>query len=216
MAKFAILIPTVVTREAEFKRLVDILEPQVKKHKGEVEVLVYWNNFEQELGEIRQRMLENATAEYVAFIDDDDTVSDDYCDLIVPLLDGVDHIGFKLKFTENGRQHKPVYHSKEKSGGRYYDDSTGFYRPCSAKDPIKRSIALQGHYEDGDYRKNIGEEDVWIPRVTPLIHTEHFIDKEIYHYDKWHGKGVFGRYDPAEGNYTKPKLPKYFKHMEWK
>lgn len=213
--KFSILIPTVVTRDAEFKRLIGILEPQVVKYAGDIEVVCYWNNFEHDLGLIRQRMLETAGGEYVAFIDDDDTVTEDYCDSIFPLLDGVDHIGFKIKFTENGRQQKPVIHSKEKSGGRYYDDSTGFYRPCSAKDPIRKEIALQGHYDDGDYARGIGEEDVWIPRATDLIQTEHFIDKVIYNYNKWHGKGVFNRTEPAEGDFTRPRLPTHFRYMEW-
>lgn len=214
-SKLSILIPTVVTRDVEFKRLVDIVAPQVAKYKGDIQVLVYWNNFEHDLGLIRQKMMEAADSEYVVFFDDDDTVTEDWCDLVYPLLDGVDHIGFKLKFTENGKQQKPVYHSMKLSGGNYYDDHSGFYRPTSAKDPMRKEVAMKGKWSDGDYRKGIPEEDAWIPQVVPHIKTEHFIDKEIYHYDKWVGKGVFARYDPAEGDFVRPKLPKYFSYMEW-
>lgn len=211
--KLSILIPTVTIREAEFARLRDILSTQVVKYGGRIEVLVYWNNFEHPIGEIRQRMLKEARGEYVVFIDDDDTVPDYFCKEIMPLLDGVDHIGYQVQFTRNGRVQKPVYHTIKSSG--YYDDSTGFYRKVTPKDPIRRDIALQGSYDRSDYTIGLGEETTWMEDVTPLVKTEHYIDKIMYYYNQVEGSGVFARTEPAEGNFTPPTLPKYFRFMEW-
>lgn len=211
--KLEILIPTVVNRDAEFKRLVDILAPQVAKHKGAVGVLVYWNNYEHPIGDIRQKMQETSQAEYITFIDDDDTVPDYFCDEIVPLLDGVDHIGYQLDFKRNGRQQLPVYHTIKSRG--YYDDSTGFYRKVTPKDPIRRELSLKGDYSRADYTKGLGEETVWMDDVTDLVKTEHYIDKVMYYYNQQEGKGVFSRTKSEQGEFKRPELPKYFRYMEW-
>lgn len=211
--KLQILVPTVVIRDFEFERLVGILKPQVAKYKGDIGVLVYWNNFEHTIGDIRQRMIEKAVADYVVFIDDDDTVPNYYCDEIYPLLDGVDHIGFQMQFTRNGRMQLPVYHTIRSKG--YYDDSTGFYRKVTPKDPIRRGIALQGSYARSDYNKGLSEETTWMEDVTPLVKTEHYIDKIMYYYDQREGQGVFKRTNPEQGEFKRPKLPKYFEYMEW-
>lgn len=211
--KLQILIPTVVTRDSEFKRLVDILAPQVNKYKGDVGVLVYWNNFEHTIGDIRQKMLEKAIAEYVTFIDDDDTVPDYFCDEIYPLLDGVDHIGYRIEFKRNGKVQLPVYHTIKSKG--YYDDSTGFYRQVTPKDPIRRDIALQGSYSRSDYNIGLSEETTWMEDVTPLVRTEHYIDKVMYYYNQQEGQGVFNRTKSEQGDFVRPKLPGYFTYMEW-
>lgn len=211
--KLSILIPTVVTRDYEFKRLMGILEPQVAKYGGDIEVVVYWNNFEHSIGHIRQRMLEKAKGQYVTFIDDDDTVPEYFCDEIYPLLNGVDHIGYEIEFTRNGKVQKPVYHTIKSKG--YYDDSTGFFRQVTPKDPILREIALKGSYDRSDYSKGLSEETTWMEDVTPLVKTENYIDKIMYYYNQQEGKGVFARTDAAKGDFTRPRLPTYFRYMEW-
>jgi glycosyltransferase involved in cell wall biosynthesis len=212
MTKFEILIPTVVTRQEKFAELIAVLAPQLEKYNGDIMGLIYWNNFEAPLGNVRQAMLKAARGQYVAFIDDDDMISDDYCDQIYPLLDGVDHIGMKLKFTSGGQPQRPVYHTIKAKG--WYDDDTGFYRKITAKDPIKRELALLGDYSKGDFEKGVSEEEIWAEAVIPYVETEHFIDKEIYHYRHNHLQSVFKRTEPETGEHTKPRLGKYFRFME--
>lgn len=210
--KLSILIPTVVTRADEFSRLLKKLEPQVRQYEGDIEVLIYWNNFEIPLPRLRQEMLKAATGEYVVFIDDDDMVSNDYCEQIMPLLDGVDHIGMKLFFTSNGKRMKPVYHTIKAEG--WYENNDGFYRQITAKDPIRRELALKGDYGNGNFERGISEEEAWAKDVVPHVKTEHFIDKEIYHYSQVESNSVFRRTNPEEGKFKRPELPKYFKYME--
>lgn len=206
--KWQILIPSVVIRDELLKRLIDRLQPQVAKYKGDIGVLIHWNNFEHQIGYVRQRLLEEASAEYVSFIDDDDLVPEDYCDSIYPLLDGVDYIGYKSAVFQNGRQMPwNVTHSLENSG--WYEDGNDFYRRVVHTNPIKRELALKGRYDLGDYTKGIPEERVYADHLDDLVETEHYIDKVLHHYHQSNDT-LFRRYTPASGNFKRPMLPKHF------
>lgn len=206
--KWQILIASVVIRDELLKRLIDRLQPQVAKYKGDVGVLIHWNNFEQQIGNVRQQLLEEATAEYVSFIDDDDLVPEDYCDTIYPLLDGVDYIGYKSAVFQGGQQMPwNVTHSLKNKG--WYEDGDNFYRRVVHTNPIKRELALQGRYDLGDYTKNKPEERVYADLLDRLVRTEHYVDKVLHYYHQSNDT-LFRRYTPAEGSFRRPNLPKYF------
>lgn len=212
--KWSILIPTVVTRPELFERLANRLAPQVAKYKGDVEVVVYWNNFEQQVGKIRQQMVEESKAEYVNFIDDDDLVVEDYVDTIYPLLDGVDYIGFMVDFYTNGTKvNKPVIHSL--TVDRWHETESGFYRRGVHTNPVKRELAVKyGGYDGGNYDPELGrviaEDSLYADNIGPHLKTEHYIPRpmHIYYQTDDHAWGVFKE---QEGKYKRPKLPKYFR-----
>lgn len=210
--RWTILIPSVVTRDEELKTLIKCLEPQVDAFEGDIRVMVYWNNFELELGKLRQKMIEDAQGEYVSFIDDDDLVSEDYCRKIYPLLDGVDYIGFRVKYTQSGILQKPVIHSLAAEG--WMEDDKGFYRQATHLNPIKRSIALKARYDRGDYYKGIPEDITYSEAASKLCKTENYVDEELYYYQQRPGKSVFNRFSPAEGEFQKPVLPRYFYYQK--
>lgn len=207
--KWSILIPTVVDRPEPFARLADRLAPQVAKAKGQVEVVVFYNNYERQIGVLRQLLLQDARGEYVNFIDDDDLVTEDYVESILPLLDGVDYIGFKVDFYSNGvKVKKPVIHSLECRD--WYEDETGFYRRVVHTNPIKRELALlHANYQDSDYKNGKPEDELYHRNMNNYVHTEHFIDKELHIYLQTndHAWSNFER-KVATG---RPKLPKYFR-----
>lgn len=206
--KWQILIPTVVNREEQFKRLADTLAPQVAKYKGDIEVLVYWNNYETELSKLRQKMIEYTTADYINFIDDDDLVSEDYCDKIYPLLDGVDYIGFRVAFFQGGRKQKQVVHSLTSEG--WFDNQDGFYRRGTLINPTKRELMLKAGFKDSDYKKNIPEDITYANNVDKYLKTEHFIEDEIHIYLPT-DHHAWEHFDSVDGDWKRPKLPKYFK-----
>lgn len=206
--KWQILIPTVVDREEQFKRLVDTLAPQVEKYKGDIEVIVYWNNYETELSRLRQKMIEYATAEYTNFIDDDDLVSEDYCDKIYPLLDGVDYIGFRVAFYQNSQKQKQVVHSLTCEG--WFDNQDGFYRRGTLINPTKRTLMLKAGFKDSDYKKDIPEDVTYAKKVDKLLKTEHFIEDEVHIYLPT-DHHAWSHFDSVDGDWKRPKLPKYFK-----
>lgn len=209
--KWSILIPTVVTRPDEFKRLVDILAPQVEKYKGDIEVVAYWNNFENGIGKVREQLIVDAKGEYINFIDDDDLVVEDYCDTIYPLLDGVDYIGFRVKFLSNGQEQKPVIHSL--TCNAWEDTQEGYYRRVTMINPIKRSLALKSNVGKGDYKKGIPEEKVYADTLDKITKTEHFIDRPMHIYQP--SSSVFNRFESEGGSFKRPELPKYFRFSRY-
>lgn len=210
--RWNILIPTVVTRPDQFKRLSETLAPQVAKYKGDIEVIVLWNNYEHELSELRQSMLEYATADYVNFIDDDDNVTNDYCDRIYPLLDGVDYIGFRVAFYQNNQKQKQVVHSLTSEG--WFDNNEGFFRRGTLINPTKRGLMLKAGFKESDYRKGIPEDTTYATNVDPFLKTEHFIEEEVHIYMPTDDH-AWSRFEPEKGKFKRPELPEYFKFHPW-
>lgn len=175
--KLSILIATVGQRNERFTNLVKVLMPQVKKYGGSIQVLAYWNNGEHPLGEIRQSLVEEATGDYISFIDDDDLVPEYYCQEIYEKLNGADYIGWRMQAWHNGEKLKPTYHSLRYAS--WFEDEDGFYRNISHLNPIKRKLAAQASFL---VAKDMPEDQPWTQRVSSLVHTEEYIDKVMYFY----------------------------------
>lgn len=138
------------------------------------------------VGGTRQWMIENAPADYVSFVDDDDLVAGDYVARVMKVLDSPDPpdvVGFRLRYFLDGVQAGVAVHSynavnisavlRERSW-RKYD------RQPNHLNPVRRSIALRVGYkmldtgEDGDYATRMG-------KLSPRP-REVFIDAYQYDY----------------------------------
>lgn len=173
--KLSILIASLGRRHTQLQALLDILMPQVNRHKGNIEVIVYQNNGGLSIGEYRQTLLREARGQYVCFIDDDDSIPKFYCKKIMDNL-GKDYVGFKVKLTNNEIERPPVYHSIRYPG--WFQDEHGYYRGVTHLNPIKRSIALKGTF----HTNGSGEDENWAREVRPYVKTENFIDSFMYFY----------------------------------
>lgn len=174
--RWTILIATLGQRRDRFQRLLNCLTPQVSQARGAVSVLVYWDcGGTASLSEIRQWLVEEAAGQYVSFVDDDDLVAEDYVATILPLLDGVDQIGWQMQHYADGVPSKPTYHSLRY--GRWSDDSNGYYRDISHLNPIRRELALQA-----DFRLAIPEDVSWADQMRGKVKTEHYVDDIMYFY----------------------------------
>lgn len=169
--KWTIAILTVKGREQDFERIRGILEYQIAD-RNDIEILVSSHD-KMNIGDKRQWCLDNASGEYINFIDDDDLIAHDYIDTIYPLLDDVDYVGFQLQHFFNGKKSKPTYHSLRYK--TWEEDEDGFYRNVSHLNPIRTTIAREGKFA-GDY----GEDFTWSQQVHPQ--TEHYIDRPMYFY----------------------------------
>ena len=80
MPKLSILIPSVPSRKTQMIELLDSLENQLLSlgRSNDVEILVFYDNKLRTVGAKRNDLLYLAKGEYLAFIDDDDNVSDSY------------------------------------------------------------------------------------------------------------------------------------------
>ncbi len=129
-------------------------------------------------GAKRNDLIENATGDYIVFIDDDDWVPDYYVEEILKATESnPDCIGMKGYMTTNGESRKDF----EIRLGHPFQEVNGIYlRHPNHISPIKRELALQCKFPD----KSNQEDYEWSCELKnkDLLKTEVFIDKDMYHY----------------------------------
>ncbi len=156
----------------------DVLRPQVnlRVQKG-VEVVVTMYDTSVSMGENRQRMIDDAQGEYVNFVDDDDLIPANYVARILPLLDGVDYIGFQVQTYIDVVKLAPTYHSLRYD--RWWQDNKGAYRDISHLNPIRRELAIQVRHEGG-----YTHDQSWAGgmRSKGIVKSEHYVDEVMYFY----------------------------------
>src|ERR1035437_1150412 len=171
--KWEILILTMSTRKDFLNRLLVFLGPQIVPG---VKITIRTCDPKHTLGENREMMRRAATAEYINFIDDDDLVAPDYVDRILPLLDGVDQVGFECEvWSDNVKDQKRDFHVL-KAGG-WHENEWAFWRDISHLQPMRRELALAEPMEGGH-----GEDSRWADKMRGKVKTEHYIDKILYFY----------------------------------
>lgn len=205
--RLSILIATQGRRNPKFRILIQRLMQQVRKHRGEIEVVAYWNNGEQPIGKIRRDLVEDAQGEYVCFVDDDDAVPDYYCDEIIKAL-GKDYVGFKVKLFNDGVEMPTAYHDLQYQV--WTDDENGYYRGVTHLNPIRRSLAVLGSFE----AMGAGEDAQWARSIMPYVKEQNYVDKIMYFY--YHDKedtSFGGDHHPTNKPYRRPKIEyKYFRY----
>lgn len=156
--RFQILIPTMPGREAMLLRLVKSLEPQLAKHPLATYLI---DGGAGSIGAKRQRMMEKATGEYIAFVDDDDAVSGDYLDRIMPCLkSGPDCVGITMHVTIDGQpwHPSPIFrHSlRYRENFQWHGQNRTPHHLC----PLRRDLAIRSRFPDlmwgEDYRFALG------------------------------------------------------------
>lgn len=186
--KFAILIATIETRKPQFEKLRSFIRSQIVKNSliGQCEIVHISDNKEISVGLKRQRLLEIANSNYVAFIDDDDWVSDDYLKTIINSIDtnSPDSIGFLVRCTFNGSN--PIMAKASNQYADWAEDVDGYkyVRTPYHKTPIRRDLAVQigfkdiRYAEDHDYSRRL--------KAAGLIRKEDYIDSPLYYYSYVH------------------------------
>ena len=181
---FQILIPTMPGREAMLFALLEVLEPQLKKHKA---ASYFIDAGAGSIGAKRQRMIEAATADYIAFVDDDDMVSADYLDRIMPCLQSrPDCVGITMHVTMDGRDWHPspiFRHSlRFKENHQWHGQDRTPHHLC----PIKRTIAVESRFPDLMW----GEDFSYALGLLSRLHSEEWSgDEAIYFYNYVSKKG---------------------------
>jgi glycosyltransferase involved in cell wall biosynthesis len=105
----SVIILTIPERVLMLKTLLETLQPQLT---GECELLVIADNGQKTIGAKRQEGLWMARGKYVCFIDDDDTVSEDYVSKILKAIEtNPDCCGIEGQVTFNGNNPKKFIQS---------------------------------------------------------------------------------------------------------
>lgn len=174
----SILIATVIGRERSLEKLMNTLTPQLS---CDVEVLQLKDNKEISVGSKRQQLLQMASGNYVAFIDDDDNVSPHYVERILSALESKpDCVGFKVLCSTNGLHHRTACASLKYKEWRNNFDGYDYVRSPYHKTPIKHEYALSIGFKD----MRFGEDHDFSKRLAAsgLLKTEVFIDEYLYYY----------------------------------
>lgn len=196
MIKLSILIPTIVGREDALSRLLNSIDSNGELTNsgligyglnvivyGGVQYVLWKDNREMSVGEKRNKLLEKAAGEYVAFIDDDDIVSENYVKLLLDAAEtDCDCANLKGLYSVNGVNDGIFEHSirYEKWRTNLNGLEVKYERFPTPLNMIKSSIAKQFKFPE----KNHGEDHDWSKQIheSSLLKTEHYIPEIIYYY----------------------------------
>jgi hypothetical protein len=187
----SILIPSIPERLALLTPLVEKLSRQIADKP--VELLVMMDNRKHPLGSKRNLMMSNCKGDFLAHLDDDDDISDDYVDSILSALQAhpdTDVLTFNSQsdlgdgFLFTVRTGLKFENEQTNITKRKQDDGT----EIDVREDIKRkpwhwcvwraSVARAGIFPV----KFLGEDWHWIQQVTPLCQRETHIDKVLHYY----------------------------------
>jgi hypothetical protein len=179
----SILVPSLHARAESFAQLHSKLTGQVRAQglEDQVEIVSLVDGGERSAGVKRNELMDRARGEFVASVDDDDDVNQNYVPLILETLKAhpdVDCIGIKgLRFFCGEHPHVFIYSIRF----REYRTKNGVYlRPPHHLNPIRREIAARYRFEDVSY----SEDADWAMRMCRdrVLRREAFIDDIIYYY----------------------------------
>jgi glycosyltransferase involved in cell wall biosynthesis len=183
---FSILIPSLyeIDRIEKLSSLKISLYGQIAslKLENQVEILILSDNRQETTGKKRQKLLEMAKGEYIAFIDDDDAVSDHY---IEKIMEGIkakpDAIGIRLTHYIDGKLLGNTIHSIKYNGWENIPGKDGiwtFTRCPNHLNPVKRKLALKAGFPDKTYE----EDKEYSYTLRKYLKTEYMVDYPIYFY----------------------------------
>lgn len=174
--KWSILICTVDTRHELFNKLAEFIQNQITD-RSQVELRYLCDSGGISIGTKRQILLEQATGEYINYVDDDDLVSEHYVRWILEALKpSPDCVGMQGLLKRENRPDAQFFHSLQYK--RWYQNGGIYYRTPNHLNPIKRKLALKVGFVD----KNHGEDRDYSDRIYPLLRTEVMIKHPIYFY----------------------------------
>ena len=184
--KLSILIPTLPDRFNYLKRLKNILEPQVARYPGEVEIKIHDGGRQFTTGRKRNELIAMSDGEYFIQVDDDDLVPVYYVDeLMKAIAQGPDVVSFIGYMTTDGRNKQNF---TIKLGSKYETVNNHHYRYPNHLCCYKRSTVAGILFPD----ITVTEDFQWAHRVNQLgvLKKEVHIDKEMYFYDYRSKKGT--------------------------
>jgi glycosyltransferase involved in cell wall biosynthesis len=152
---------------------------------GNFEIIFCGDDKVMSIGQKRNILYREASAEYCWQIDDDDWIHPNAIELIINAIEVHNHpdcITFEEKCLMNGIEYKSNhslnYDDWNGDGSALLADGFHFQRTPFYKDVIKNKIARNLPLEKIRY----GEDHEWSRRLKPLLRNEGHIETQIYEY----------------------------------
>lgn len=179
----SILICSIESRSEQLQKLLDRLKKLVLEQQApdDVEIIVMMDDEQLSVGTKRNHLLDEAQGQYMAFIDDDDDVSDDYFVKILGSIKNnpdVDVVSFRSLRTHNGKSAQQIDYSLGTDSSRHKDGPDAYYRHLSHLVALKSSIGKTARFPVKSY----GEDEQWIISLIPSIKTEVHLNDTLYYY----------------------------------
>jgi hypothetical protein len=175
---WSILIPTIAGREESLRRLLDSLQEKLTRLAPDlrVEYCVEFDNREISIGAKRQKLLERASGKYLAFIDDDDDITDAYIEDVVATIRGDYHV-MRLRGSINPYT---FTHSIDNKLNHPMAQGEVFVRPPNHLNPMMSDVAKLLRFGDA----HRGEDLDWTIRLarTGYLTREYQSDASRIHY----------------------------------
>jgi glycosyltransferase involved in cell wall biosynthesis len=166
---FTIMILSIPSRLDKLSDLYNRLQEQIGD-RTDVEVLCLVDNKSMTIGEKRNVVLNAARGRFVACLDDDDTISDDYVEKICEnLTDEVDVLCFEQHCTINGEEVMVSFDMRNEKNDSLTRDDNGKlvdmkrlpWHMCV----WNRDIAKETPFQSSSY----GEDWDWCSRMIPKV-----------------------------------------------
>jgi hypothetical protein len=164
----SIVVPTIPGRESLLSRCLW----SVTQQSGPVDILVVDGTGK--LGDKLNVAYRTVDTMYVSTVDDDDWITADYVQRILPRLGLVDYVGFKFLECSDGK-----LHNISATHGDYPHWGIHMRLPVP-KGVIRGSIARQV-----DFHNDYHADRQWARAVHALIKTCDFVDAHLYVHDWW-------------------------------
>lgn len=178
--KLSILICSLAERHWYLSSLLSMLGPQIVP---ETELLINIDSRTKTIGEKRNELLHAANGEHVVFVDDDDVVPSDY---VASILDALKHdpdcIGFWGMYHASTGKATPVHYSHQNPiktfEGELVFKGDVYERAIQQVNPVRRKLALAAKFMHINELEDAKQSEA----LKPLLKTEVFIDKTMYHH----------------------------------
>ena len=179
---FTIMILSIPSRLDKLKELYTRLEEQIGD-RTDVEILTLVDNKSMTIGEKRNMVLQSARGKFVACLDDDDTISDDYIEKICDnLSDEVDVLCFEQHCSINGQECMVSFdmrHEGNEQLGRNADGSLKDMKRLPWHMCVWNSeIAKDTPFQSSSY----GEDWDWCSRMIPRVKRQVKLFDTLHYY----------------------------------
>ena len=153
----SILILSIPSRFDKLNNLLQILDSQITNDR--VEVLTLVDNKSFHIYEKRNELLDMSRGKYTCFLDDDDSVSDDY---VPTILNSIDN--------------NPLV----PNGNGYNDIMRPPFHMCPFSSKISKSERFRENYSSGGQSC---EDADWLLRLYPKVKSQTVLDKTLHYYN---------------------------------